>query len=88
MSKLRIVVSLTVPLVAIGTLLAAEGVHWSYSGPTGPEHWAELSPEFAACGIGLNQSPVDITNTYPCTWISGMSSSTRTTNPTTDTVAR
>jgi len=63
MFRLRIAVSLTAPLVAIGTLLAAEGAHWSYSGETGPDHWAELSPEFAACGIGLNQSPVDITDT-------------------------
>ena len=51
-------------LVTGGTLFAAEDGHWSYSGKTGPEHWAELSPEFAACGIGLNQSPIDITRTF------------------------
>ena len=63
MSKLRVALLSVSSFAAFGTLLAAEGVHWSYSGPTGPEHWAELSPEFAACGIGLNQSPVDITDT-------------------------
>ena len=44
-------------------LLAAEDSHWTYSGETGPEHWAELAPEFAACGIGVNQSPIDISRT-------------------------
>jgi carbonic anhydrase len=50
-------------LSADNILLADEDNHWSYSGETGPEYWAELSPEFAACGNGVNQSPIDITNT-------------------------
>jgi carbonic anhydrase len=29
---------------------------------TGPEHWAELSPGFAACRTGTRQSPIDIRN--------------------------
>jgi len=33
---------------------------WSYSGATGPEHWGDLSPEFAACKDGKRQSPIDI----------------------------
>ncbi len=33
---------------------------WSYSGSEGPEHWGELSPEFAACKTGHRQSPVNI----------------------------
>jgi carbonic anhydrase len=35
-------------------------VHWSYEGATGPEHWAKLKPEYAACGNGKRQSPIDI----------------------------
>ena len=35
-------------------------VHWSYEGSNGPEHWAKLKPEFAACGVGKRQSPIDI----------------------------
>lgn len=51
-------------LLSVGNiLLADEDGHWSYSGATGPENWAKLSPEFAACGNGVNQSPIDITKT-------------------------
>ena len=49
-------------LTMSGILHADEDKHWSYSGETGPENWAKLSPEFAACGIGLNQSPIDISS--------------------------
>ena len=34
--------------------------HWSYSGDTGPEHWASEDPAYATCGIGKRQSPIDI----------------------------
>lgn len=55
---------LTAALLAFGgVLLADEDKHWSYSGKTGPENWAKLSPDFAACGIGVNQSPIDISKT-------------------------
>jgi carbonic anhydrase len=33
---------------------------WSYEGPTGPRAWAALRPEFARCGSGARQSPIDI----------------------------
>lgn len=33
---------------------------WDYSNAHGPGHWAELSPEFAACKNGHRQSPIDI----------------------------
>ncbi len=34
--------------------------HWSYEGDTGPEHWGSLSPDYALCGTGKAQSPIDI----------------------------
>jgi len=34
--------------------------HWSYEGEAGPEHWGELSPDWALCSTGMEQSPVDI----------------------------
>ena len=36
------------------------GAHWSYEGDTGPAGWAQLRPEYSACGSGLRQSPIDI----------------------------
>ncbi|MGR3310783.1 MAG: carbonic anhydrase [Candidatus Brocadiales bacterium] len=34
--------------------------HWGYEGEAGPEAWGELSPDFALCSNGMNQSPIDI----------------------------
>ncbi len=39
---------------------APHAVHWSYEGETGPQAWARLAPEFAKCGNGARQSPIDI----------------------------
>ena len=33
---------------------------WSYEGPTGPQHWGDLSPCYATCSTGVSQSPVDL----------------------------
>jgi carbonic anhydrase len=39
-----------------------EDVIWNYvDGPAGPANWGSLSPEFAACSEGQEQSPIDIT---------------------------
>jgi carbonic anhydrase len=35
-------------------------VHWGYEGDEGPLQWADLSPEFALCRDGAEQSPIDI----------------------------
>lgn len=42
---------------------AAHAPHWSYEGAEDPAHWAALSPDFALCGAGHQQSPVDIVTT-------------------------
>lgn len=41
---------------------ALEGgeAHWTYSGDAGPSRWGELSAEYAVCGSGMEQSPIDI----------------------------
>lgn len=44
---------------------SAHEVHWSYEGEEGPDHWANLSPEFAMCGSGVEQSPIDLTGAVP-----------------------
>jgi carbonic anhydrase len=33
---------------------------WSYEGETAPERWGKIDPKFVMCGIGKNQSPVDM----------------------------
>ena len=53
----------TALLAMCSMLLADEDNHWGYSGETGPDNWSTLSPEFAACGNGVNQSPIDISKT-------------------------
>jgi carbonic anhydrase len=42
-------------------------VHWAYNGDEGPEHWAELAPEFSACADGREQSPIDLSDATPVT---------------------
>ncbi|MGG7465154.1 carbonic anhydrase [Plantibacter sp. YIM 135347] len=34
--------------------------HWAYSGDAGPSAWGQLSAEYAVCGFGMEQSPIDI----------------------------
>jgi carbonic anhydrase len=34
--------------------------HWSYVGKTGPSHWQSLESDYAVCGVGKVQSPIDI----------------------------
>lgn len=39
---------------------AVQEVRWSYAGEAGAERWAAITPEFAACAEGRQQSPIDI----------------------------
>ena len=48
------------PGAAGAAVPAAAPVAWSYEGAGGPAHWAGLKPEYAACGKGERQSPIDI----------------------------
>ncbi len=36
--------------------------HWGYTGHNTPDKWGKLSEKFRECGVGLNQSPINITN--------------------------
>ena len=59
-------VALVVSLLAIMAACSQDTlVEWGYSGPGAPENWASLSPDFAACANGKQQSPVDITGYQP-----------------------
>lgn len=50
--------------IASGAYAASSHTHWGYSGAVGPANWATLSPEFATCASGKNQSPIDIQKGY------------------------
>ena len=39
---------------------AGTAPHWGYEGAVSPEHWAELSPDFKTCQIGMEQTPIDL----------------------------
>ena len=47
-------------LTSFSAFTAEQHAHWGYSGETGPENWAKLTPEFGACA-GKNQTPVNLT---------------------------
>lgn len=66
---------LTSVLVGLCVILAGSVVHatygqgrdsdeseipWAYSGERGPDHWGDLAPDYAQCGTGRYQSPIDI----------------------------
>lgn len=59
------------PLIALAALLLctapalAADVHWEYEGAAGPAAWGGLTPQFAACAAGQQQSPIDIAATVP-----------------------
>lgn len=60
--KLVLIASLIGGLLValVSTAAASDPVHWGYEGEEGPDHWGELSPDFALCSTGTEQSPVDI----------------------------
>jgi carbonic anhydrase len=57
-----LLVSVMLDVALVAALVAAqdEPPHWTYEGEEGPEHWGELSPDYAACSVGEAQSPINI----------------------------
>jgi carbonic anhydrase len=49
------------------TTEAGGGTHleWGYLGPSGPEHWAELSGAYRICASGEQESPIDLKDAVP-----------------------
>ena len=39
---------------------SVHAAQWDYQGDGGPQAWAQLKPDFATCGNGKRQSPIDI----------------------------
>ena len=65
MKIISTLISATVALVLLGSTTFAQEhtakAHWGYTGHGSPEKWAELSPKNQMCGIGKNQSPINVT---------------------------
>ncbi|SEH34149.1 carbonic anhydrase [Magnetospirillum fulvum] len=63
--------SLTAMAVAAG-LFAGRAIaddhaapHWSYEGHGNPAEWGQLSNSYEACGVGKDQSPIDLRDARP-----------------------
>ena len=65
MKLISTILSATVALaISSSTLMANEkGLHWGYTGHNSPASWASLSPDNKMCGLGKNQSPINIKTT-------------------------
>ncbi|WP_338760048.1 carbonic anhydrase family protein [Massilia sp. METH4] len=60
-SKVKLALTVIAALAATASAGAADTrPHWEYQGKAGAAHWGELAPDFAACGRGKAQSPIDI----------------------------
>lgn len=68
MHNLKSMVSVSALIVAMtaGATITAKSAEWAYSGEHGPEYWAELSGDYAACA-GAEQSPIDLVATHSAT---------------------
>jgi carbonic anhydrase len=53
-------ISALVAAMFVPTAYAAETPHWEYEGAAGPQSWGKLSPDYAMCEKGSNQSPINI----------------------------
>jgi carbonic anhydrase len=47
-------------VVAAGVTGTVVAQHWGYVGEAGPGNWSKIDPKFAMCGLGRNQSPIDL----------------------------
>jgi carbonic anhydrase len=50
-------------LTFVGAAQESHPPHWSYDGEAGPAHWGDLSPDYAECKDGHEQSPINIAKT-------------------------
>ena len=51
---------------------AESGPHWGYDCPDGPNSWGSLDPNYRACTIGEQQSPIDLSQARQSTAIGSL----------------
>ncbi|MGP1382124.1 MAG: carbonic anhydrase [Thainema sp.] len=59
LAAMSAVVSLT-NLSLKDAIASEQGAEWGYVGENNPSEWDDLSPEYQACGAGMQQSPIDL----------------------------
>ncbi len=47
-----------------GKMLPKHSGHWGYREDNAPGHWGTISPEFAQCALGKEQSPIDLRSSH------------------------
>ncbi len=65
--NIKLLLSAVATLALSNTQLSANETkahtgHWGYTGHNTPATWGTLSKKFRECGVGLNQSPINITH--------------------------
>ncbi len=65
MAKFVLALSLLLLACNWGYQMGASVTEWGYSGSGGPEYWGSLSEEYRTCSLGVEQSPIDITDYAP-----------------------
>ena len=54
------ILALTIPVLLMAPLAAANAASFGYYGDIGPAFWSDLDPSYSACNGGSSQSPVDL----------------------------
>jgi carbonic anhydrase len=62
---ISILIVVIIALMLSGDKQEEKGAHWEYTEDLGPKEWASLDEKYKMCEEGLNQSPINITNTIP-----------------------
>ncbi len=62
---IRIILTLTLALFSSLSFAASYNTAWSYTGDTAPQYWGKLDPTYQTCGVGKEQSPINIQQAVP-----------------------
>ena len=58
--RLSVLAAICAASIPVVTFAEPPPPAWSYTGKDSPEHWGDISPVYATCRLGKNQSPVDL----------------------------
>jgi len=63
MKKLTFALASTL-ILALSSHATEHKAHWGYTGHEGPSNWGNLSDNYKTCGLGKNQSPINVTHSH------------------------